>query len=208
MSRSFSCRQNTRLPNKGLHQTGRGGVAHFVSRGPVVEARPAGEARCCTGVRGQRPSKGGTFRSWLALSLLLLAVRGGAAELRPTLSAGFADIVGEHGSLSAALRVQIASAFFVQAEYLVLQGDRHTDRGPTVLVGFSGPKKDRFRPFLGLGGGPVKGYRGDDGMLYLAVGATQPVGQSRRAFLQAEFRTGLLGESGYRQFTIGIGVSR
>ena len=36
----------TGLPNNGLHQTGRGGVAHAVRRGPVVEARPAGEAGC------------------------------------------------------------------------------------------------------------------------------------------------------------------
>jgi hypothetical protein len=35
--------------NNGLHQTGRGGVAHRVCRGPVVEARPAGEAGCSTG---------------------------------------------------------------------------------------------------------------------------------------------------------------
>lgn len=145
---------------------------------------------------------------WLAFSLLLLAARGGAGELRPTLSAGFADIVGDHGSLSAALRVQIARAFFVQGEFLVLPGDRHTDKGPTVLVGLSAPNKERFRPFMGLGGGPVQGYGGDDGMLYLAVGATQPVGRSRRTFLQGEFRVGLLGESGFRQFTIGIGVSR
>jgi len=39
---------NQSPPNKGLHQTGRGGVAHFLRRGPVVEARPAGEARCST----------------------------------------------------------------------------------------------------------------------------------------------------------------
>ncbi len=36
----------TALPNNGLHQTRRGGVA--ASR-PVVEARLAGEAKCCTG---------------------------------------------------------------------------------------------------------------------------------------------------------------
>ena len=194
-------------PNNGLHQTGREGVAFAFRCGPVVEAHPAGEAGC-TGDRGDRRSKGNAVRSWLALSLFLLAVQSGATELRPTLSAGFADIVGEHVSLSAALRVQLARAFFVQAEYLGLKGDRHTDKGPTFLVGLSAPNKDRFRPFLGLGGGPVKGYAGDDGMLYLAVGATQPVGQSRNAFIQAEFRTGLLGESGYRQFSIGIGLSR
>jgi hypothetical protein len=32
--------------NKALHQTGRGGVASFLRRRPVVEARPAGEGRC------------------------------------------------------------------------------------------------------------------------------------------------------------------
>ena len=40
--------------NKGLHQTGRGGVAHFVRRGPVVEARPAGEAQCSADLRGTK----------------------------------------------------------------------------------------------------------------------------------------------------------
>jgi|CXWL01.1.fsa_nt_gi hypothetical protein len=35
-------------PNKALHQTRRGGVAHFVRRGPVVEARLAGEGWCWT----------------------------------------------------------------------------------------------------------------------------------------------------------------
>ena len=34
--------------NKALHQTRRGGAAHFVRRGPVVEARLAGEGRCWT----------------------------------------------------------------------------------------------------------------------------------------------------------------
>ena len=38
------------MPNNGLHQTGRGGVA-FRSMRPVVEARPAGEAGCCTGLK-------------------------------------------------------------------------------------------------------------------------------------------------------------
>jgi len=151
---------------------------------------------------------GGTVCLWLALSLLLTAAQGGAAELRPALSAGYADIVGGHGSLGAALRVQIASVFFVQAEYLVLPGDQHTDHGPTLLAGLSSRNKDGLRPFIGIGGGPVKGYGGDDGMRYLAVGATRPVGRSRRAFLLAEFRAGLLGESAYRQLTIGIGVSR
>ena len=37
---------NWQPSNNGLHQTGRGGVAHVPRRGPVVEARPAGEAGC------------------------------------------------------------------------------------------------------------------------------------------------------------------
>ena len=202
--------ENNGLDNNGLQpaRSARSGPLAFRSWGQSLRAALAAEPGCCPGVRGDQPSKGSTLRFWLALSLLLSAAEGGAVELRPTLSAGLADIVGSHGSLSAALRVQIASAFFVQAEYLALQGDRHTDQGPTLLVGLSGRNKNGFRPFLGLGGGPVKGYRGDNGMVYLAAGATQPVGRSRRAFLQAEFRTGLLGESGYQQFAIGIGVSR
>ena len=151
---------------------------------------------------------GGTVCLWLALSLLVTPSPARAAELRPTFSAGYADIVGGHGSLSAALRIQVASAFFVQAEYLALLGEQHTDHGPTLLAGLSSRNKDGFRPFIAIGGGPVKGYAGDDGLRYLAVGATKPVGRSRRAFLQAEFRAGLLGESAYKQFTIGIGVSR
>jgi hypothetical protein len=38
--------------NKALHQAGRGGVALASRRGPVVEARPAGEGRCCADARG------------------------------------------------------------------------------------------------------------------------------------------------------------
>ena len=39
---------NTEPDNKALHQTRRGGVALFVRRGPVVEARLAGEGWCST----------------------------------------------------------------------------------------------------------------------------------------------------------------
>ena len=35
-------------PNKASHETRRGGMAHCVRRGPVVEARLAGEGRCST----------------------------------------------------------------------------------------------------------------------------------------------------------------
>ena len=41
--------QTSALHNKALHQTRRGGVAHFSRRGPVVEARLAGEGRCYAG---------------------------------------------------------------------------------------------------------------------------------------------------------------
>ena len=38
--------QITELSNNGLHQTGRVGVAFAFRWRPVVEARPAGEAKC------------------------------------------------------------------------------------------------------------------------------------------------------------------
>jgi hypothetical protein len=42
--------RNNQPYNNGLHQTGRGGVAFASRRRPVVEARPAGEPECWTGV--------------------------------------------------------------------------------------------------------------------------------------------------------------
>ena len=45
MSQRFP--KGTAPSNNGLHQTGRGGA---VASRPVVEARPAGEAGCCTGM--------------------------------------------------------------------------------------------------------------------------------------------------------------
>ena len=192
--------------------TGRATVetSHMDDTRGVRSRQPIGRLRVFRAPQAHPPSRGSAPRRRLAFLLLLLvsAAEGRGAELRPTLSAGYAHIVGGHVSLSGAVRVQIVSAFFVQAEYLALRGDRHTDHGPTLLAGLSGKNKEGFRPFLGLGGGPVKGYRGDNGLLYLAVGATQPIGGSRRAFLQGEFRAGLLGESAYQQFTLGIGVSR
>jgi hypothetical protein len=44
----------TRPSNNGLHQTGRGGVALAPRRGPVVEARPAGEPGCCADARASQ----------------------------------------------------------------------------------------------------------------------------------------------------------
>ena len=53
------------LHNKALHQTGRGGVASFLRRRPVVEARPAGEGRCWTGT--EVAPLYGWRQSWLHL---------------------------------------------------------------------------------------------------------------------------------------------
>ena len=50
----------------------------------------------------------------------------------------------------------------------------------------------------------MKGYAGDDGLFYAAVGVAHPV--ARHVFLQAEGRVGALGESGYGQITLGIGL--
>ena len=55
-------------PNKALHQTGREGVASFVRRRPVVEARPAGEGRCsacfCGGQIKESPASMGAAPRW------------------------------------------------------------------------------------------------------------------------------------------------
>ena len=48
MKQMLKVAQNNETANNGLHQTGRGGVALASRLGPVVEARPAGEAGCCT----------------------------------------------------------------------------------------------------------------------------------------------------------------
>ncbi len=150
---------------------------------------------------------------WLgsvAVCLISVAtpVEGATVEWRPTLVGGYSDIVGAHVAVSAALRVQFVRYVFVQPEYLVLAAGDHTDHGPTLLLGVSGGNPNSLRPYVGLGGGPVKGVSGDDGIFYLALGASYPLGRSHRAFIQGEFRYGLLGESTYSQFGIGVGFSR
>ncbi len=133
---------------------------------------------------------------------------GATLEFRPTLSAGYSHIVESHGSFSAAVRIQAWRFLFLQPEYLVLPAGDHTDHGPTFLLGLSGGNREGLRPFAGLGGGPVDGYQGDDGIFFFALGASYPVVRQKGVFLQGEFRYGLLGESSYSQFTVGIGISR
>lgn len=151
---------------------------------------------------------------WLRWAVLLLVVAPGAPvesasfEVRPTLSGGYSQIVEAHGSFSAAIRIQLWRFLFVQPEYLVLPAGDHTDHGPTILLGLSGGNRDALRPFVGLGGGPVNGYQGDDGIFYFALGASYPVARQKGVFVQGEFRYGLLGESSYSQIAVGIGISR
>jgi hypothetical protein len=120
---------------------------------------------------------------------------------------GYSKVVEGHASLSPALRVQVAGPLFVQAEYLVLLASGHADHGPTFLVGLSGRSRVSLRLFAGLGGGPVKGFAGDDGIAFLAVGAAYPLGRSG-AFVQGEARFGVLGESQYSQIGVAVGLSR
>ncbi len=54
MVRSRTLGPITAPPNNGLHQTGREGVAFVSRRRPVIEARPAGEAKCSTDPTGQQ----------------------------------------------------------------------------------------------------------------------------------------------------------
>lgn len=150
---------------------------------------------------------------WLSPVALLLMVGPVPAEAvdlewRPALAGGYSKIVDSHGSIAGALRLQVARYFFVQAEYLVLPGEGHSDHGPTFQLGFSGGNRNALRPFIGLGGGPVKGFQGDDGLFYVALGVSHPLGRSHGVFVQGEARYGLLGESTYSQFAVAIGLSR
>jgi hypothetical protein len=133
---------------------------------------------------------------------------GAEVEWRPTILGGYANVFDGHGAFSAGLRLQLARVLFVQAEYLVLPAVDHTDHGPTFQVGLSGGSQDSIRPFIGIGGGPVKGFAGDDGLYYVTIGASLPVDRRRGVFIQGELRHGMLGETRYSQFSIGVGLSR
>jgi hypothetical protein len=54
----------------------------------------------------------------------------------------------------------------------------------------------------------VKGYQGDDGILYVAAGVSHPVTRSGGVFIQGEFRYGALEESAYSQLSVSVGLSR
>jgi hypothetical protein len=146
-----------------------------------------------------------------AATLALLAVASAAnaeVEWRPTLSGGYSKVFDPHLALGVALRVQLASFFFIQPGYLALVAGDHTDHGPAVLVGVSGRSRESLRPFIGFGAGPVKGFAGDDGLVFGALGASYPVSRRRGIYVQGEFRYGLLGETSYSQIAIGVGISR
>jgi hypothetical protein len=151
---------------------------------------------------------------WLAGTLLCgILVWGSSAdaewlEWRPSVGGGYSKVVESHGAINAALRVQISPYFLLQAEYLALAAEGHTDHGPTVFVGLSGGSRRSLRPFVGVGGGPVSGYQGDDGVLYVGAGVSRPVTRSGDVFIQGEVRYGVLGESTYSQFGLSVGLSR
>lgn len=130
-----------------------------------------------------------------------------ALEWRPAVGLGYSRVVESHLSASPALRVQVLGPLFLQAEYLVLRASGHTDHGPAFLVGLSSRSRASLRVFAGVGGGPVKGFGGDDGIGFVAAGASYPLGRSG-AFVQGEVRFGLLGESGYSQVGVAVGLSR
>jgi len=146
----------------------------------------------------------------VALSFMIGSATAEAADLewRPALGGGYSKIVDSHGSISAALRLQVLRFLFIQPEYLVLPAAGHTDHGLTILVGFSGGNRDALRPYVGLGGGPVNGYQEDDGLFYVALGVSHPLGRSHGVFIQGEVRYGVLGGSTYSQFGVAIGLSR
>lgn len=147
---------------------------------------------------------------WVAVLALAGApsALGAEVEWRPAILGGYAKIFDGHGAFSASLRLQPTSLLFVQAEYLILAAADHTDHGPTFMVGLSGRSRDALRPFIGIGGGPVKGFAGDDGLYYLALGASYLVARRQGVFVHGELRYGLLGETTYSQLAIGVGFSR
>ena len=116
-------------------------------------------------------------------------------------------IVESHGSVSLALRVQVFGHLFVQPEYLALFAEGHTDQGPVVAVGLSSGQRSSLRVFGGVGGGPIQGFQGDDGLFFLFGGLSQAIGRSG-LFVQGEVRCGLLGESAYSQVGVSLGWSR
>lgn len=145
-------------------------------------------------------------RTVAALVILLVSVPAGAAEFRPVVSGGYADVVDAHGAIGAHARLQFWRYAYVQPEYVWLVAPEHTDSGPALQVGISGASRSGLRLFAGIGAGPVKGLAGDDGLVYLAVGTTYPI--SRHVFIEGEGRYGLLGESGYGQIALGVGITR
>jgi hypothetical protein len=143
----------------------------------------------------------------VTIALLLLAVPAlEGATVRPAIFGGYAHIVDPHAAFVGALRVQLLSRFFVQAEYVALRGGDHWDYGPAFQIGLSSARTTGLRPYLAVGGGPVKGLAGDDGLGYLATGASYPLGNGW--FVQPEFRTGILGESAYWQIALGVGFGK
>jgi hypothetical protein len=95
----------------------------------------------------------------------------------------------------------------VQGEYLALVADGHTDHGPTFQAGVSGSKATGIRPYLAVGAGPIKGFAGDDGIAYAALGSACPIG-SKGFYVQPEVRVGILGETAYTQLAVGFGFAR
>lgn len=130
-----------------------------------------------------------------------------AAELRPSVSLGYAHVGESHASFSGALRLHLTPWLFVHAEYLALAADGHTDHGPTFQAGVSGRKATGLRPYLAVGAGPIDGFAGDDGIAYAALGAAWPFG-AKGLFVQPEVRVGLLGETAFTQVAFALGFSR
>src|SRR5512145_1637098 len=164
----------------------------------------------CVPMSGRHEKRWASLLIVAALVALLSAVPGEAADLEwcPTFGGGYSKIFDAHGAISAAVRLHVGRTLFVQSEYLWLPAEGHTDHGPTVLVGLAAGNRETLRPFVGLGAGPVKGYQGDDGIYFIALGASHPLVRQHGVFVQAEARYGLLGETTYSQFAVAIGVSR
>jgi len=86
--------------NKGLHQTGRGGAAVIARRRPVVEARPAGEARCYPGAK---PNVASTAVALLLLLLPSIVIAAAPQRIVARLEGAQSVVLGEPLALSLVL---------------------------------------------------------------------------------------------------------
>ncbi len=137
--------------------------------------------------------------------------RAATAEISPRLTVGRTGIDTHHLALAGSIRFGLGPVLFLEPEFLVLNGLEPSaldHQGPLLSAGLQGLPTWRVRPHLAFGTGPVKTRRSEEDKRIgcLSAGATIAVSRNRRVFLLPEARLGLLGEDGYGQVGLSLGV--